>query len=78
MRPSVCAKPCLRAASRCTQASEASIFDCARSLEDKSRVGIIVDYSRDYIVLNGMLYFFQLFCLLVSETAYFNLPRSAK
>ena len=25
----------------------------------KSGVGIIVDYSRDYTVVNGVLYFFQ-------------------
>ena len=48
-------------------------------LKDKSRVGIIVDYSRDYTVVNGMVCstYFQFF-LLISETTYFNLLRSAK
>ena len=30
-------------------------------LKDKSGVGTIVDYSRDYTVVNGVEYFFQFF-----------------
>ena len=30
-------------------------------LKDKSGVVIIVDYSRDYIVVNGVYYFFNFF-----------------
>ena len=46
-------------------------------LKDKSGVGIIVDYSRDYTVVNGCSTFFN-FSLLICETIYFNLLRSAK
>ena len=46
--------------------------------KDKSGVGIIVDYSRGYTVLNGVYYFFQLFSHLICKTTYFNLLRSAK
>ena len=47
-------------------------------LKDKSGVGVIVDYSRDYIVVDVVQYFFQFFSPLISETTYFNLLRSAK
>ena len=47
-------------------------------LKDKSGVGIIVDYSRDYTVVNGVRYFFQFFSLLICEPTNFNLLRSAK
>ena len=52
---------------------------CDFMLKDKSGVGIIVvvDYS-DYTVANGVLNFFQFFSLLICETTYFNLLRSAK
>ena len=43
--------------------------------KDKSRVVIIVDYSRNYTVVNGVKYFFQFFSLLIWETTYFNLLR---
>ena len=46
--------------------------------KDKSGVGIMVDYSRGYTVVNGLQYFFQLSSLSMCETTYFNLPRSAQ
>ena len=48
------------------------------TLKAKSGVGIIVDYSRDYTVVNSLLYFFQFFSPLICETTYFNLLRSAR
>ena len=50
----------------------------SRSLKGKSGVVIIVDYSRDYSVVNDVKYFFQSFSLLICETTYFNLIRSVK
>ena len=40
--------------------------------------GMIADYARDYTVVNGVQNFLQFFPLLISETTYFNLLRSAK
>ena len=48
------------------------------NLNDKSRVVAIVDYSRDYTVVNDVKYFFQLFSLLICQATYFNLLKSAK
>ena len=48
------------------------------SLKDKSGAVIIVDYSRDYTFVNGVLYFISIFSFLIFETAYFNPLRSAK
>ena len=47
-------------------------------LKDKSGIGIIVDYSKHYTIVNGVKYFFQFFSLLIYETIYFNLLRCAK
>ena len=47
-------------------------------LKDKSGVDKIIDYSRDYTVVNGVLHFFQFCFLLICETTYFNLLRSTK
>ena len=47
-------------------------------LRDKSGVVIIVNYSRDYTLVNGAVLFFNSFSLLICETTYFNLQRSAK
>ena len=54
------------------------LIDIIEILNDKSAVGIIVDYSRDYTVVDGVKYFFQLFSLLICETTYFNLLKNAK
>ena len=49
------------------------------SLKDKSGVGKVLAYSRNYTVLNGVYYFFfNFFSLLICEATYFNLPQSAK
>ena len=47
-------------------------------LKDKSGIVIIVNYSRDYTVVNGVQYFFQFFSLLICETTYFNLISSVQ
>ena len=43
--------------------SEPSVFDIVIkvAMKDKSGVGIIVDYSRDYAVVNGVWYLFSIF-----------------
>ena len=51
--------------------------DHTYKLKDKSGVGIIVDYSRDYTGVNGVV-LFPSFSVLICETTYFNLLRSAK
>ena len=47
-------------------------------LKEKSGAIIIVDYSRDYTVVNGVWHFFNFFSLLICETTCLNLLRSAK
>ena len=47
-------------------------------LKEKSRVVMIIDYSRDYTVVNGVQYFFQTLALSICKATYFNLLRSAK
>ena len=55
-----------------------SIMSRFSTLQDKSEVVIVVDYSRDYTVVNGVQYFFHFFSLLICDTTYFSLLRSAK
>ena len=45
-------------------------------LKDKSGVGIILDYSREYTVVNGVLYFFSFVSLSICDN--FSLVRSTK